>query len=211
MGGSLRFAFPHIVLVWSVLTDGQTLWTFSIILESLAVLPQLSLLRHTQIPTVITSYYLLALGLYRALYIPNWIVRALDPGDGFFEPIAVIFGIIQTLLYIDFAWIYYRRQRVKIRENGAVLDGDDFVSGGLVLGWLIGKKSGSTGGRQTGGGWRGGGLSVSADEEVLVRRDSASGDELEDELENEESEDDLEVEGLGPDRDVERGLINGGK
>lgn len=91
-----------------------------------------------------------------------------------------------------------------------MLDGDDFVSGGLVLGWLIGKKSGAAGSRRTGGGWRGGGLSVSADEEVLAHRDSASGDELENELED-ESEDDLEVEGLGPDRDVERGLISGGK
>lgn len=183
------------------------LWVFSVVLEAFAVLPQLSLLRHTQIPTAITSYYLLALGLYRAFYIPNWLIRYFDPKDGFYEPIAIIFGIIQTALYIDFAWIYYRRQKVKIRENGAVLDGDDFVSGGLLLGWLFGgKKSGLLGGR-TGGGWRGPGLSVSADE-VLAH---ASGDELEDELEDEESEDDLEVEGLGGDRDVERGLMGGGR
>lgn len=181
------------------------LWTFSIILESLAVLPQLSLLRHTQIPTAITSYYLLALGLYRAFYIPNWIIRYFDPNDGFYEPVAIIFGILQTALYVDFAWIYYRRQKVKIRENGAVLDGEDFVSGGLLLGWLIGGKKTGVTGRRTGGGWRGGGLSVSADE-ALARADSPSGDELGDELED-ESEDDLEVEGLGTDRDVERGLI----
>lgn len=178
------------------------LWIFSIVLESFAILPQLSLLRYTQIPTAITSYYLLALGLYRAIYIPNWIMRYSDPQDGFYEPIPVIFGIIQTALYIDFAWVYYRRQKVKIRANGAVLDGDDFVSGGLLLGWLFGGKKGGVAGRRTGGGWRGNGLSVSADE-VLAHADSPSGDEAEDE----ESEDDLEVEGLGPDRDMERGLI----
>ncbi|KAL0634746.1 hypothetical protein Q9L58_006342 [Maublancomyces gigas] len=184
----------------------EVLWTFSIILESLAILPQLSLLRHTQIPTAITSYYLLALGLYRALYIPNWIFRYFDPEDGFYDPVAIIFGILQTALYIDFAWVYYRRQRVKIRENGAVLDGDDFVSGGLLLGWVFGGKKGGAAGRRTGGGWRGTGMSISADE-ALARADSPSEDELGDELEDEESEDDLEVEGLGGDRDVERGLI----
>lgn len=83
-----------------------------------------------------------------------------------------------------------------------MLDGDDFVSGGLLLGWLFGGKKSGAAGRRTGGGWRGTGMSISADE-ALARSDSPS----EDELEDEESEDDLEVEGLGGDRDVERGLI----
>lgn len=185
------------------------LWVFSIILESVAILPQLSLLRHTKIPTAITSYYLLALGLYRAFYIPNWILRYFDPNDHFFEPISLTFGILQTALYIDFAWIYYRRQRVKIRENNAPLDDEDFVSGGLLLGWLFGGKKSGTAGRRTGGGWRGAGLSVSADE-ALAHADSPSGDDLgdeEEEGEEEDSEDDLEVEGLGLNADVERGLI----
>ncbi|KAG0638428.1 ER lumen protein retaining receptor-domain-containing protein [Tuber brumale] len=171
----------------------QIPWTFSIILESLAVLPQISLLRYTAIPTAITSYYLLALGVYRALYIPNWIVRYNDPGDNFFEPWAVIFGVLQTILYIEFAWIYWRRQRVKIRDNGAILDGEDFISGGLILRW-IGKIGGKSGERSTGGGWRGrgaggsGGISVSADEEAdLVGGEFGDSDE-EDEDEGLESE-----------------------
>jgi hypothetical protein len=171
----------------------QIPWTFSIILESLAVLPQISLLRYTAIPTAITSYYLLALGVYRALYIPNWIVRYNDPTDKFFEPWAVIFGVLQTILYIEFAWIYWRRQRVKIRDNGAILDGEDFISGGLILRW-IGKIGGKSGERSTGGGWRGrgtggsGGISVSADEEAdLVGGEFGDSDE-EDEDEALESE-----------------------
>lgn len=165
----------------------QIPWTFSIILESLAVLPQISLLRYTAIPTAITSYYLLALGIYRALYIPNWIVRYNDPEDHFFEPWAVVFGVLQTILYVEFAWIYWRRQRVKIRDNGAILDGEDFIAGGLILRW-IGKLGGKSGERTTGGGWRGrgagggGGISVSADEEAdLVGEEFGDSDEDEDE------------------------------
>jgi ER lumen protein retaining receptor len=59
--------------------------------------------------------------------------------DGYFEPVSVIFGIIQTLLYADFAWIYYTRQRVKLRAGG-VVDSDD-----LSRGWFLRKVLGPHG------------------------------------------------------------------
>lgn len=101
----------------------------------MCVLPQLLLLRQTTVPTVIDSFYLLTLGSYRAFYILNWIWR------GFYDihkpgPIEVIFGIVQTACYVDFAWIYWSRQRVKLR-NGGVVDSDD-----LSRGWLISKVLG---------------------------------------------------------------------
>ena len=114
----------------------QILWTFSEILESVAVLPQLLLLRQTTVPTVIDSYYLICLGSYRALYILNWITRAADPNERHFDPISVIFGVIQTALYIDFAWVYWTRQRVKLR-GGGIVDSDD-----LRRGWLVGRLVG---------------------------------------------------------------------
>ena len=156
----------------------ELLRDFSYILESLAVVPQLTLLAHTSVPSVINSYYLLALGSYRALYIPNWIWRAADPHDHFFEPVAVLWGVVQTLLYVEFAYIYWKRQKVKLR-GGGVLDGDEFARG-LVLGRLIGGDVGKSGARATGGGWRGAGVSVSADDFVVAGDDDAedSGDEL---------------------------------
>ncbi|KAF1990375.1 ER lumen protein retaining receptor, partial [Aulographum hederae CBS 113979] len=114
---------------------GQVLWTFSEILESVCVLPQLLLLRQTTVPTVIDSYYLVCLGSYRALYIMNWIYRLVR--SGYFDPISVIFGVIQTALYVDFAWVYYTRQRVKLRAGG-VVDSDD-----LNRGWLVGRVLGN--------------------------------------------------------------------
>ncbi|KAL2819360.1 ER lumen protein retaining receptor-domain-containing protein [Aspergillus cavernicola] len=106
------------------------LWTFSIILESVCVLPQLLLLRQTTVPTVINSYYLLMLGSYRAFYIINWFVRAVGP-EHHVDWISIIFGVIQTAFYVDFAWVYYTRQRVKLR-NGGVVDSADYQNSYLV-------------------------------------------------------------------------------
>src|SRR5271163_1171757 len=101
------------------------IYTFSIVLESVCVLPQLLLLRQTTVPTVIDSFYLLTLGSYRAFYVLNWIVRyASSDRNHFPETEAVIFGVIQTAFYVDFAWVYYTRQRVKLR-NGGIVDSED--------------------------------------------------------------------------------------
>jgi ER lumen protein retaining receptor len=53
----------------------EILWSFSIWLESVAILPQLFMLQRTGEAEAITTHYLAALGIYRALYIPNWIYR----------------------------------------------------------------------------------------------------------------------------------------
>lgn len=85
----------------------QILWAFSIWLESVAILPQLFMLQRTGEAETITTHYLFALGIYRALYILNWIYRYFS--KEYIEPIAVIAGIIQTILYSDFFWIYYTK------------------------------------------------------------------------------------------------------
>ena len=53
----------------------EILWTFSIYLESVAILPQLFMVQKTGEAESITSHYLFALGIYRFLYILNWIYR----------------------------------------------------------------------------------------------------------------------------------------
>ncbi|KAF2671570.1 er lumen protein-like protein retaining receptor [Microthyrium microscopicum] len=89
-------------------TVAEVLWTFSIWLESVAILPQLFMLQRTGEAETITTHYLFALGAYRALYIPNWIYRwATEPNWS--DPTAVLAGIVQTILYSDFFWIYYTK------------------------------------------------------------------------------------------------------
>ncbi|CAG0893470.1 unnamed protein product [Darwinula stevensoni] len=82
----------------------EILWTFSIYLESVAILPQLFMVSKTGEAESITSHYLFALGSYRALYLLNWIYRYYF--EGFFDPIAVVAGVVQTVLYCDFFYLY---------------------------------------------------------------------------------------------------------
>jgi len=92
------------VLVNHSMTIMEVLWTFSIYLESVAILPQLFMISKTGEAETITSHYLFALGSYRFLYILNWIYRYYD--NGFFDLIAVVAGCVQTVLYCDFFYLY---------------------------------------------------------------------------------------------------------
>ncbi|KAL2265717.1 hypothetical protein VTJ83DRAFT_6817 [Remersonia thermophila] len=84
-------------------------WAFSIWLESVAILPQLFMLQRTGEAEAITAHYLFALGTYRALYIPNWIYRYMTEPSHRIDTIAVVAGVLQTILYSDFFWIYYTK------------------------------------------------------------------------------------------------------
>jgi hypothetical protein len=53
----------------------EIMWSFSIWLEAVAIFPQLFVLQRTGEAETITTHYLAALGIYRGLYIPNWIYR----------------------------------------------------------------------------------------------------------------------------------------
>lgn len=92
------------VLVNHELSVMEVLWTFSIYLESVAILPQLFMITKTGEAESITSHYLFALGSYRALYLFNWIYRYYS--EGFFDLIAVVAGVVQTILYCDFFYLY---------------------------------------------------------------------------------------------------------
>jgi ER lumen protein retaining receptor len=82
----------------------EILWTFSIYLESVAILPQLFMVSKTGEAESITSHYLFALGSYRALYILNWVFRYYM--ENFYDVIAIVAGCVQTILYCDFFYLY---------------------------------------------------------------------------------------------------------
>ena len=105
----LGFAFILAILFPVQYTFLEIAWAFSIWLESVAILPQLFMLQRTGEAEAITAHYLFALGTYRALYIPNWIYRYYTEGPRKVDTIAVVAGVLQTLLYSDFFWIYYTK------------------------------------------------------------------------------------------------------
>lgn len=88
----------------------EILWTFSIYLEAVAILPQLFMISKTGEAESITSHYLFALGAYRGLYILNWIYRSYY--EDYRDWIAILAGCIQTVLYCDFFYLYITKGKV---------------------------------------------------------------------------------------------------
>lgn len=86
---------------------------------------------------MLDSFYLVTLGSYRFFYILNWIVKMFSANEHV-DATSVIFGLIQTALYVDFAWVYWSRQRVKLRYGG-VVDSDD-LSKSFIVKRFIGKR-----------------------------------------------------------------------
>lgn len=82
----------------------EMLWIFSIDLEAVAILPQLWMVQKTGEAESITSHYLFAMGSYRAFYLLNWIYRYVQ--DGHRDWVAIAGGMVQTVLYSDFLYLY---------------------------------------------------------------------------------------------------------
>lgn len=93
----------------------EIMWTFSIVLESVAILPQIDHL--TKVPTLpaLPLSHLVALGLYRFFYVLNWVFRI--GSDGAWYVTAFFFGLIQTVIWADFLWVWYNRKQIKLAPN----------------------------------------------------------------------------------------------
>eukprot|EP00004_Rigifila_ramosa_P026145 TRINITY_DN8007_c0_g1_i2.p1 TRINITY_DN8007_c0_g1~~TRINITY_DN8007_c0_g1_i2.p1 ORF type:complete len:214 (+),score=64.37 TRINITY_DN8007_c0_g1_i2:67-642(+) len=85
----------------------EILWTFSVYLEAVAILPQLFLLQRTQDIETLSAHYIAALGAYRLCYLINWVYRwYTEPGYTMW--IVWISGLVQTALYVDFFYYYLK-------------------------------------------------------------------------------------------------------
>jgi ER lumen protein retaining receptor len=94
----------------------EILWTFSIWLESVAIVPQLvvvhSLARSTGgFVENLTADYVFTLGGYRLFYLINWIYRLLTEKN-YSNWVSWIAGILQTAIYCDFFY-YYASAKLK--------------------------------------------------------------------------------------------------
>lgn len=90
-----------------IFTDEYTitdiLWTSSIWIESVAIIPQLILLQSIREVENLTSDFVGTMGLYRAFYILNWVYRYF--AEDYVNIVGWLGGLLQTGIYCDF--LYY--------------------------------------------------------------------------------------------------------
>ena len=86
----------------------EAFWEFSIYLEAVAIVPQLILLQRYREVENLTGHYVFLLGIYRALYIVNWVYRSYTETHYQHNWVAYISAFIQTCLYIDFFYYFFQ-------------------------------------------------------------------------------------------------------
>uniref|UniRef100_A0A7S4HZX9 ER lumen protein-retaining receptor n=2 Tax=Odontella aurita TaxID=265563 RepID=A0A7S4HZX9_9STRA len=86
----------------------ELLWTFSIYLESIAILPQLIVLQRYREVENLTGNFIFFMGAYRAFYILNWIWRSYHEPMYQHHFVVYFCGVLQTLLYADFFYYYFK-------------------------------------------------------------------------------------------------------
>ncbi|EGR28899.1 hypothetical protein IMG5_166930 [Ichthyophthirius multifiliis] len=109
----LKFIYPGAALLTLFIHTEFSLfelsWSYSIWLESLAIIPQLYMIQRSKECENITGHYMAALGFYRFFYIINWIYRYMTAGS--FSWVSCLGGILQTALYSDFLYIYIKSNK----------------------------------------------------------------------------------------------------
>jgi ER lumen protein retaining receptor len=87
----------------------ETCWVFSVLLETLAMVPQILLLHRHGETDGLPASYMFVLAVYRGLFVLNYIYRALY--DRYFDKTGLIehlFAATHTVIYCAFFGIYIR-------------------------------------------------------------------------------------------------------
>ena len=116
----------------------EILWTFSIYLESVALIPQLVFIYRAGKAEVTISVYLFVLGFYRGFYILNWVYRY--NVEGRYDPIVIWAGCVQTVLYLGTAVKSVLESQDQLRELLRLTDPFDEEVKALDEGDKTGKK-----------------------------------------------------------------------
>ena len=94
----------------------ELLWTFSICLESVTILPQLSLVQQCRELDKKVADAIFCLGSYRALYIGNWIYRSYTERNYKHHYLVYACGVVQTIMYADF-FVSYAKSKIRGEET----------------------------------------------------------------------------------------------
>ena len=93
-------------LIHSEFDYWEMIWSFSLWLESVAIFPQINILNKKNGVEKFTGYYILSLGSYRFFYLLSWIYSYYY--ENYFSLVSVLSGILQSLLYVDFFYLYLK-------------------------------------------------------------------------------------------------------
>ncbi|OQS54432.1 KdelR [Ecytonucleospora hepatopenaei] len=80
-------------------------YNISLVLESVAILPQLVMTQETEDCESMTGHYIITLGLYRACYLIHFVILRMQRRG--IDMFMIITALVQTGLYIDFFYVYY--------------------------------------------------------------------------------------------------------
>lgn len=83
----------------------EYLYTCSLLLEAVAILPQLVMIQEAGDCESMTSIFIAFLGLYRLCYVVYFILKWLAGSS--IDLLLLITGVVQTALYLDFFAVYY--------------------------------------------------------------------------------------------------------
>ena len=88
----------------------ELLWTFSILCETVAIVPQLLLFRSNRHVSRTVRWMIGCRGAYRFLYILNWVYRAHHEPHYRHHFLVYFCGVLQVILYADF-WGFICREQ----------------------------------------------------------------------------------------------------
>jgi len=96
----------------------EVFWTFSVYLEAVSIIPQLSVSSHGKSVEPVILLYLAALGCHKLFYIFNWIHRYYN--EGFYDIIAISAGIVQTAIHANFFVLYTIKRLADLKLESGV-------------------------------------------------------------------------------------------
>ncbi|KAI0028635.1 ER lumen protein retaining receptor-domain-containing protein, partial [Vararia minispora EC-137] len=107
-----RYLIAPCVLLAALFNYGWTvpeiLWSFSIWLEAVAIIPQLSIIHRTGEASKAIKFSLHALTIYRMLHLLEWGRLYLFKYQqmSHIDPISILSGIMQAVILLVFGWVY---------------------------------------------------------------------------------------------------------
>ena len=103
-------------IIWTIII----LFYFSVYLESVAILPQLTVTNQGKASEAdgVIIFYLSALTSHKIFYILNWLYRY--SSEGFYDSISMGAGIIQAAIYLNFFVMFFIKKLAESKLESSV-------------------------------------------------------------------------------------------